>query len=813
MPSNLPIYTASVPQSLYVESLGGPASMRQFLSRFPETVYSHAIDSHLYNLLYVLVGPAGAGFLRKQYLEARLQIEEANVSGGDLDSLYSSPFLFARLAEETYDIDAESSLLPVAQRQQILAYDASFRNRAQEWLAAIRAGGTPLGIQLAASSGLSQPVDVVENYKFLYDQFADIPLGITYQGQSLSLNEIVLLPRNDVLQSTQQTFSFIGNPRAGFFTISVPLGVEYAQTSGTVSGTSWENMTMIVSDPAQYSQGSYLTFFHSGEQYHAEVGATIDFGVPGVSPPLIALNAPTYAQDATVPPALTYGGVESDGIALNPNLVFLGVCETVPIAYNANSAQVQNALQALITVGGPLNVACSGGPLPDQPINIVFTGALSNMTINEITINFSGDVSGLGSTPDFPVMSGPLPISAELYLDIAGSDFDNALQQFAPGDIQTMLNAVDILRPQTSFITTTIGQSVTQRQPATNTFAATNYTEVLSYVTGDSAVPWPNVDGQTNWVLAGQEAEAPTPGSTFGSNYVNFHNIVNATAYHDGALSDAHYRDPQNSDFAPWYVPYWDIHTGPFNQFQQALYPFLQQYSNAQTFEFSPSFSINPQPNRPLITDVIGDQIGILNNSYPAQYLGLPGVQQQGLQTGLFYSSSERTSGTDYIEYDLGSVQAVNYVYFEATAKPFSISVAYDVMDQTIDGQANRIFVPAQVISTSNNPSVTGLSFTASNTSVWTPVTLNLTDQQQNVIYTRFIRIGFTRNPAGPPFTTTSIPNLHMAYSVEVRNARIGRNIASSGITGATLGLSPSTPVKALIKPVARFDYTESSES
>jgi hypothetical protein len=778
MPSSLPIYTASVDQNLYVEALGGPASMQQYLARFPETVYSHALDSHLYILLYSLVGPAGAGFLRKQYLEARLQLEESNVSGSDLDSLYASPFQFARLADETYEVDSETSLLPADQRQQLLSYDASFRNRAQEWLAAIRAGGTPLGIRLAASSGLAQPVDVVENYKFLYDQYSDIPLGIPYQGQSLSLNEIILLPRNDVPEPTQQSFSFLGSPNTGFFTISVPLGVPYVQTAGTVATVDGQ-LQMTIANLTQFSAGSFLTFAVGSTYYHAEVGSVIDVGSTGVAP-IVALNPPTYAPSATPPPAGVYG--------TGSNLVYLGICETIPLPFNANWTQVQNALQALSTVGGPLNIQVSGGPLPDQPVNIVFTGALGGITVNQIIVNTTANVfSGLGSS-DFPAITnnevGSPDIIAEVFEDIAGAAYDTAYQQFAPGDVQTMLYAVDVLRPQTSFITTTLGQSVTQRQPANNTFARTNYTEVLKFVTGDAAVPWPATDGQTNWLIAGQETEAPTPSDALSGHYLNFHNIVNATAYTEAALSDPHYQDPQNSQYSPWYLPYWDIHTGPFNQFQQALYPFLQQYSNSANFQFSPNFAINPQPNRPLITDTIGDPIGILNNSYPAQYLGLPGVQQQSLKSGLFFSSTERTAGTDYIEFDLGSVQAVNFVYFEATAKPFTISVAYDVMDQTIGSQPNRIFVPAQIASTVNAPSVTGLSFTASNTSIWTPVTLNLTDLQNNPLYTRFIRIGFTRNPSGPPFSTVNLPVQQMAYSVEVRNARIGRNIASTGVTG-----------------------------
>jgi hypothetical protein len=389
--------------------------------------------------------------------------------------------------------------------------------------------------------------------------------------------------------------------------------------------------------------------------------------------------------------------------------------------------------------------------------------------------------------------------------DIVGVEADGLYIQFAPGDVQDMLYAVDILRPVTSFVTTTIGQSVTQRQPANNTFASTNYTEVLRYVTGDVHVPWPMTDAKTNWIEAGLEHEAPTPANSLSSQYCNFHNISSVTAYTGAALQDANYQDPQNSDVQPFYAKYFNTHIGSFNQAQQALYPFLSAYQNTD-YQFGPNYAPNTQPDRPTITGTIGDPIGIINNTYPVSYLGLPGVTQQVLTMGLFYSSIEATSGVDYLEIDLGTVQAVNYLYFEATNKPYSIDVAYDLMDMA----PLRQFTPAQVFSSSNAPSITSLDFVAGATSPWSPVTIAVLNGMGQMIYTRFIRIGFTRNASGPPFQLGGVPQTAIPYSIEVRNLRVGRNVVSGGAAGPTVtGLTTGAGVRRLVGPTAVFTYTE----
>jgi hypothetical protein len=67
-----PVVTGSVPQSFVIEALGGPQQPKALLDRFPEEVYNKAPESHFLRFMYVLLGPAGTGLLRRNYLQARL---------------------------------------------------------------------------------------------------------------------------------------------------------------------------------------------------------------------------------------------------------------------------------------------------------------------------------------------------------------------------------------------------------------------------------------------------------------------------------------------------------------------------------------------------------------------------------------------------------------------------------------------------------------------------------------------------------------------------------------------------------------------
>lgn len=120
---------------------------------------------------------------------------------------------------------------------------------------------------------------------------------------------------------------------------------------------------------------------------------------------------------------LTITGTPTGG---NFTLTFDGQT-TGNIAYNANAAAVQSALEALsnIAVG---DVTCGGGALPGTPVTITFTGRLAARRLPEITANSAGLTGGTTPTatiatttdgsPAEPVFRMPAVIPELVYFRI-----------------------------------------------------------------------------------------------------------------------------------------------------------------------------------------------------------------------------------------------------------------------------------------------------------------------------------------------------------------------------------------------------------
>src|SRR4051812_5793680 len=66
---------------------------------------------------------------------------------------------------------------------------------------------------------------------------------------------------------------------------------------------------------------------------------------------------------------------------------------TATIAYNATSAAVQAALEAISTIGTG-NVICAGGPLPASPVTITFQGQLAGSNQPLLTVNSAAFTAG-----------------------------------------------------------------------------------------------------------------------------------------------------------------------------------------------------------------------------------------------------------------------------------------------------------------------------------------------------------------------------------------------------------------------------------
>lgn len=232
--STIPTFTGTIDQQFFLAPLGGPQHPQLYLDRFPETVYSKSLDSHLVKFMYALLGPAGIGWLRKNYLEARLKLEDYGIETFDLDSFYGNPLGFPRILEEVYDTDP-GGLIPRDQWEIIRAKDAKYRNRAIDFIQGARAGNTPFGMRLVARSGLGHEVEIIENYRNIYDQLSDDILGIPNQGFTSSTEEMIVLPRRELPQSEVQTLTANGTISGGTFRLYFPMGPESNHTTGDIA--------------------------------------------------------------------------------------------------------------------------------------------------------------------------------------------------------------------------------------------------------------------------------------------------------------------------------------------------------------------------------------------------------------------------------------------------------------------------------------------------------------------------------------------------------------------------------------------------
>lgn len=205
--TSAPTYTQQVNQNVFVEPLGGPRSIEASLERFSDALYDKSPDTHFMRFMYSLLGPAGVGWLKKNYLEAKLALYAQGFKSFDIESYYGDPFRFGRILLEELPDDPEG-LLTREQWDVIKNRDETYRNRAITFFNAARAGGTPLGIELAAQSGLNHAAIVVENYKALFDAHSDEPLGLPRYGQTESTEEFIVIPRQDTSRSEQQVISF-----------------------------------------------------------------------------------------------------------------------------------------------------------------------------------------------------------------------------------------------------------------------------------------------------------------------------------------------------------------------------------------------------------------------------------------------------------------------------------------------------------------------------------------------------------------------------------------------------------------------------
>lgn len=646
-----PDFTDIVDQSFFIEPLGGPLHPQNYLDRFPEEVYNKTIDSHLVKFLYALIGPAGIGWLRKTYLEARIQLEEYGVELFDLDSFYGDPLRFGRILEEMYDQDPRS-LLSRTDWEKIRAKDSAYRARALDYVRGMRLGNTPHGMKLVARSGLGHEVEIVEHYKWLYDQYSDDYLDLPRYGATMSTEEMVILPRRELAQSEIQQITINGIVTDGFF-------------------------------------------------------------------------------------KLGFNGRDTPDIAYN----------------NGDRETIRQFLEALPDIGLG-NVEVVGGPLPSNPVQIYFRGDLANHDVPQIyaTNALAGD--GIGIIVE--TLRGGIEATDEV-----GS--------ISPRDQHHLMEALDHLRPQTALVTYQPASGAQTRTIWNRITATSSYTEVIRFVTGAVNVPWPNTNTSNRyWVEAGVEHEGRRVHADLQHHYIGFHQIPRAVAYNEAALNNPDYAN-LNALLA-LLVP--NEHIGSYTNYQRNLYPALGIY-DAQ-FKNTADMAMADYAEPLTVTTQQDEEAGagpIINGIYPIEYQDLPGTPAVKYRHEQFWGSIERENGDDYLELDFGAVKAVNYISFEATRKPYTISLAFDVLDQS----PMRNFV--DILPHPSLPANFTLGYSPSFTNPWDQIVINFTDCRGQMVYTRYLRIKFARRPdtnspfIGPDGTTKP-------SSIEVRNLRVGRSVA-----------------------------------
>ena len=426
--------------------------------------------------------------------------------------------------------------------------------------------------------------------------------------------------------------------------------------------------------------------------------------------------------------------------------------DSASIAWNSGEREtIRSFLEAISTIG-PGNVEVLGGPLPSNPIQIYFKGELANRDVPPLYATNALIGEGVGIVVE--TLRGGIEALDELGV-------------IPPRDQRYLIEALEHLRPQTT-ITSYKPASGTQSRIIWNQINGTSdYVEVVRYVTGTVGVPWPAVSGRY-WIEQGIEHEGKRVRGDLQHHYIGFHNIARAVAYTESALTDPDYQDLNR--LVDGLTP--NEHVGQYTTYQRSLYPVLggedTQYQNIADYamaDYAEPLTVTTQQD---------ESVGagnIINGIYPVEYQDLPGVPPVKYKHEQFWGSIERASGDDYLELDLGGIEAVNYISFEATRKPYSISLDYDVLDQGTE----REFTP--VLPHDTLPSNWTIGYSPSFTNPWEQIVINFTDARRELVFTRFLRIKFARRPdTNSPFI--GINGDVRPSSIEVRNLRIGRYAA-----------------------------------
>lgn len=743
--TTLPAFSDTVEQRYLIEPLAGSKAPASYLDRFPDELYNKAPESHLVRFMYALLGPAGLGQLHDDYLQARLILEDHGLELVDLEDFYGSPFKFGRILAETYTSDP-TGLLSQDQWDEIRAKDARYRSRAIDFFNGVRAGNTPEGMRLVARSGLGHDVTIVENYRALFDAISDDPLGIPFIGQTDSLAEMIVVPQHETSTSAVQDITVAGAAGGNFqvgYAGAFTAGIPWPSTATSLTATP-------VVGGGSFTAGTYFWLVNAVDINGAEFSAD-------EATAAIAASGRASLSWTAVPGAVSYrvyrgttSGGENALIATvsAPTVIYLdtGTAGTAATptgdlppsaSLQGSAAAVQAALEALGTIG-PGNVRVTGGPA------ITTIGVTSTMSVFPYQVLFTGKLASM-PVSDLQVIDNLTPSSATIVAETTtnGVDAADELAGIPAADRHSLQVALDRLKPVGVLPTVYQGRGARQRQPWQQITASNEAIEVLRYVTGQSGVAWPH-DRDYQWITKNVEKQGPRGSRDVDRHYQGFHNVTAVSAS--------------------------SLHVGRFNAAQSLAFPFLAAEQD-DTLIYTADRALADYAEPLTLTSSIQDgttNVGLLAGIYPAEYFGLAGVPDVLYRDEQFWSSAEATSGSETLILDLGNAQAVNFLAFEVSRKPLDILVEYDTLDYD-DGTYGWTAVTPEAF----QPYPSSIGGAPSDQSPWQYTTLGFTDALGQQIFTRYIRITFSRRTSDG--TTVFLDGA--AYSVETRNLRIGRNV------------------------------------
>lgn len=771
--ADAPTTSVTINRDLLLEPLNAPTHPHNFLDKFPDEVYNKSVDSVLVKFLNALLGPSGAGWITKNYLDVRLMFEESGLELDQLEKFYGNPLRFGRLALETYDYETTGDLQRSAW-DEVKVKDESYRNRVIDFFHAARLGGTPDGITLAARSGLGYGVKVVENYKYLFDQQSDSVIGIDNFGTTagsyqFNTEEFVIIPDQEYSQSSVKKVKFKTLPVSGTFTFKykdkitntnykIPTGTELLSPITWSTGSGWTNygtntyihssgantLTNFTPDANTYYRVVWTIFGRTAGSIEIKLGnqsVTDSSTISGQSDIKTSTNTSVF----TVTPTTDFDGT-----------VKFSVYKLLD--YNLNSSStaydVTIALSSLPNIGAN-NVFVSGNFT--NGFTIQFIGQLANQEVGELSVN-SQLIDSTNSIVETSVTT------------LSSNTITNESVFVTDSDKKNLTTAVDQIKPVNTYPSYKLGRSKLNNQTINSSSNSSNYYEVIRCVTGATNIAWPEVDS-VYWIEKGVEKQAPRIQNDLQYHYQNFHKPANIYSYSSSAVAD---KDYTTNSYATVITNTANIsrHTGKFNSAYETKLNI--NGSNLKSYENKLALPTFSEP--PLVTTQANySGIQFINGIYPM------GDKMQSVidtitnytQSSDFWASTERSSGSDYLEIDLGSPKAINFLTFEIVQSPIDIEISYDVIS---NGQT-REFVPVTPEEMFSFDSTIDLD-NSLNQSYWQYLTYHFTNDYKEIPFARFLRIKFTRKTGGSyrflPYKSDGTDN---EWPILIRNLRVGRNV------------------------------------